>query len=505
MNFPLRPLVTLLTVICCVSPASANEFFRIDTPSPFNLALAQDVAASGSLAVGQINSTSSPGLYWTPEDGRVVVPPLAPYDDLDFLDVSGNGEILVGRLIQKGAGNNETIAAFKYMVSTGEYELLPTRDDFEELTGAGAISRDGATIWGGARVGGELVSVVWREGQDVELFDFADFGLGEYIAASSDLSLWLFTDGVYYQAEDRSVMRPTQVPDGFSVSNISSTGDVAAGRVDGNAARWEIGGEVERLGTIPGFESSRVHGISLDGKVIFGDVLDPPAGPQEVRAMIWDAHNGMQQLEEVLLEEYGLETHPWGLQRTVAMSEDRMTITGFSRENRAASGSAGEMWVVQLDWPIGTRPGDLDFDDELEVTDVDVLQQLILEGTFDRQADFDRNGSVDSADLSYWIKELKQTFIGDANLDGQFNSSDLVAVFETGEYEDGVPANSTWSTGDWNADGEFNTTDMVVAFTDGGYEQGPRGAQAVPEPSSMLLILISFIGMLARRQALRRR
>jgi hypothetical protein len=59
--------------------------------------------------------------------------------------------------------------------------------------------------------------------------------------------------------------------------------------------------------------------------------------------------------------------------------------------------------------------------------------------------------------------------LGDANLDGRFNSSDLVQVFAAGQYEDALAGNSTWSTGDWNGDGEFTTSDLVLAFQVGQY------------------------------------
>ena len=59
---------------------------------------------------------------------------------------------------------------------------------------------------------------------------------------------------------------------------------------------------------------------------------------------------------------------------------------------------------------------------------------------------------------------------GDANGDGLFNSSDMVAVFQAGEYEDDVANNSTYEEGDWNGDGEFDSQDMVLAFQAGYYE-----------------------------------
>ncbi|MEZ6116299.1 MAG: hypothetical protein R3C28_06970 [Pirellulaceae bacterium] len=58
---------------------------------------------------------------------------------------------------------------------------------------------------------------------------------------------------------------------------------------------------------------------------------------------------------------------------------------------------------------------------------------------------------------------------GDSNHDGVFNSSDLVQVFQRGQYEDGVPNNSTFEDGDWNDDGEFDSSDLVFAFQQGGY------------------------------------
>jgi hypothetical protein len=53
---------------------------------------------------------------------------------------------------------------------------------------------------------------------------------------------------------------------------------------------------------------------------------------------------------------------------------------------------------------------------------------------------------------------------GDVNGDLVFDSSDLVAVFAAGQYEDEQPDNSTFETGDWNGDGDFTSADFVLAF-----------------------------------------
>jgi hypothetical protein len=53
---------------------------------------------------------------------------------------------------------------------------------------------------------------------------------------------------------------------------------------------------------------------------------------------------------------------------------------------------------------------------------------------------------------------------GDSNFDGQFDSQDMIIVFQAGQYEDGLTHNSTWVAGDWNGDGDFTTRDFIYAF-----------------------------------------
>ena len=88
---------------------------------------------------------------------------------------------------------------------------------------------------------------------------------------------------------------------------------------------------------------------------------------------------------------------------------------------------------------------------------------------------------------------------GDANLDGEFNSTDFVAVFTVGKYESGNPAQ--WAEGDWNGDALFNSSDFVTAFSAGGYELGPRAAVAsVPEPTGFALLLVGTLAIAKRNR-----
>lgn len=146
--------------------------------------------------------------------------------------------------------------------------------------------------------------------------------------------------------------------------------------------------------------------------------------------------------------------------------------------------------------------GDFDADGVLAASDIDLLSQAIREGAGDLRFDLNGDGTVDLQDHRFWVNDQNSanTFFGDSNLDGEFNSSDLVTVFEAGEYEDDVSSNSSWTTGDWDGNGDFDSSDLVVAFQHGGYELGPRSEVAsVPEPSSASMLALVFVALLRRR------
>ncbi|MCA9172093.1 MAG: PEP-CTERM sorting domain-containing protein, partial [Planctomycetales bacterium] len=149
---------------------------------------------------------------------------------------------------------------------------------------------------------------------------------------------------------------------------------------------------------------------------------------------------------------------------------------------------------------VTAMPGDFDGDGDLDAADIDALSAAVRAGSTDAKYDVSNNGSVGDDDRTVWVEQLKKTYLGDSNLDGEFNSSDLVKIFSAGKYEADVSAG--WEEGDWTGDDRFNSSDFVAALTAGGYELGPRAAvAAVPEPTSCLLALVGLgaLGMFARR------
>ncbi|MCA9217145.1 MAG: PEP-CTERM sorting domain-containing protein [Planctomycetales bacterium] len=146
----------------------------------------------------------------------------------------------------------------------------------------------------------------------------------------------------------------------------------------------------------------------------------------------------------------------------------------------------------------GGLGGDYNGNGVLDAADIDLLATAVMENSDDLRFDANADGAVTGDDRQFWVTELANTWIGDSNMDGEFNSTDFVVVFGAGEYEDELTANSTWATGDWNGDKEFNSSDFVAAFSDGGYEKGPRPAP-VPEPSATILLLMACVMFVHRR------
>ncbi len=145
--------------------------------------------------------------------------------------------------------------------------------------------------------------------------------------------------------------------------------------------------------------------------------------------------------------------------------------------------------------------GDFNNNGTLDAADIDLLSADVRQPSGNKVYDVNGDNAVNGADRETWVNTLKKTYMGDADLDGKFDSTDLIKVFQGGEYEDGVAANSGWSDGDWNGDAEFDSSDFITAFQAGGYDQGPRAAvSAVPEPSSMALFALGSLALLRRRK-----
>ena len=88
---------------------------------------------------------------------------------------------------------------------------------------------------------------------------------------------------------------------------------------------------------------------------------------------------------------------------------------------------------------------------------------------------------------------VKYTWLGDLNLDGTVNNSDLMAMAPVGT------TNATWSQGDFNYDGVVNADDFAL-FMLGDAKQTGQLTSAVPEPAVGAMLTLAVAGLSSRKR-----
>lgn len=190
----------------------------------------------------------------------------------------------------------------------------------------------------------------------------------------------------------------------------------------------------------------------------------------------------------------GLSFGPFAYKGT--LTSEHTTAFGMSAVQAGKANAYLDNWSLS---PFSVVPGDFNLNGSLDVADLNLLAAQIRDSNYWPRFDVNGDLKVNSMDRTAWLHDLRRTYYGDANLDGLFNSVDLVVVFQVGRYENDVTLDESWQSGDWNGDGRFDSTDLVLAFQDGGYDQGPLAA--VPEPE-LIIPAISFLLLcVARRRA----
>ena len=160
---------------------------------------------------------------------------------------------------------------------------------------------------------------------------------------------------------------------------------------------------------------------------------------------------------------------PFGLFDNIASGQRLTTVDGDGSfvVNYGLGSVYDASQIVLSDFlRIGGLLGDFDNNGLLDAADNDLLSVAL--GSNDSSYGLNSDGQITGDDRVVWVEDLKGTYHGDANLDGEFSSCDFVQVFERAEYEDSIFCNSGWADDDWNGDGEFDSSDFVLAFQSGG-------------------------------------
>ena len=183
---------------------------------------------------------------------------------------------------------------------------------------------------------------------------------------------------------------------------------------------------------------------------------------------------------------------------TTILGSNEIAVEPLTDEFGSGSGSEDEF---------ERRPGDFNHDDRLSSDDIDILSRAVLKGDSSLRFDLNADGEVNEQDRLYWIHSLKRTFVGDSNLDGVFDSSDHIAVQQTGKFGTGQPAG--WSEGDWNGDGVADLKDQSYAAKFKNYEKRPNSipsnlTMGIPEPIGLSLLGLGAVLILMGYTLLRR-
>jgi uncharacterized membrane protein len=88
--------------------------------------------------------------------------------------------------------------------------------------------------------------------------------------------------------------------------------------------------------------SSFASSVSGDGSIVVGACDCGPFGA--TRAFIWDAAHGMRRLDQVLVNDYGVDLTGWTLGSAAKISDDGVSIVGTGTN---PSGD-NEAWLVKL-------------------------------------------------------------------------------------------------------------------------------------------------------------
>ena len=257
---------------------------------------AHSVSADGSVVVGYMGSQRPDSTYqafrWTQQEGMVSLGYLRGGSASFAYGVSGDGSVVVGY------GNSASgYQAFRWTEEAGMVGLGDLPGGYFESQAYG-VSADGSVVVGHSKSSYYDEAFRWTEATGM-------VGLGH-------------------------------LPEAYGNSAalaVSDDGSVVVGVEDwlGEAFLWteEIG--MMALGNLPGGTSALA--VSADGSAVVGGET----------AFIWDAHQGMRGIREILVNDCGLDVPLQSLVWASGISADGFTIVGGY--------AGGDAWIATIPEP----------------------------------------------------------------------------------------------------------------------------------------------------------
>jgi probable HAF family extracellular repeat protein len=357
------------------------------------------------------------------------------------LAASFSGDTIVG-YADHGAFSPDGIQAFVWTAANGPVEIgdLPGGANGVPHSYARAVSADGSLVAciGQSDNGDESFLYNVATGAMTPVGDLPGGTFGSYAYGMSRDGTTIV--GVSYSTPGQQAFRWTQgggiVSLGFlptlptqslfsSAEAANQDGSVIVGEsssqnTGGNgyeAFRWTQAGGMQPLGDLPGAAfQSWAYAVSADGNIVVGRGSVPGnCGPfgcgSAGHAFIWDATNGMRDLQDVLTS-HGVPLNGWVLTEARAISADGTVIVG----NGTNPQGNFEGWIVTLGPPPPPPPhcGSADFNCDGDVgTDQDIdsffacLAGLCPSAPCPNSADFNADGDVGTdADIEAFFRVL---------------------------------------------------------------------------------------------------
>lgn len=278
----------------------------------YTLSTAESISADGSTVLGTNSfsfSQMNTPVIWSQQSGYITL----PLDHNSLRDISSTGEF-VAASHNTGVGTE----AVRWSAAGG-IELLGslTQPGFSPKSHAEAISADGSVLVGYSQVDGSL--------------DYAGF-------------YWTGNGGMI------NIGRVPGEKDTRATA-VTANGTVVAGKSGSHLFRWTAANGIISLGELdlgPNVPTW-VHAsdISNDGATIVGSGHGFIGGGQVLRqAIVWTEADEIRTLEDILVNEYGIDLQGWKLTDATGVSANGLVITGYGTN---PSGQT-ESWRVVLDY-----------------------------------------------------------------------------------------------------------------------------------------------------------
>lgn len=368
--------MSVIAALFSVSIGNSATFVPLgDIPGGTLGSYARAVSANGKVVVGSSGSPfaeSDEAFRWTGPTGMLGIGDLpGSFFASIAYGASADGSVIVGT--GRSGNPNDRQEAFRWSESSGMIGLgfvsgLPGT----VYSHGNAVSADGAVIVGNS--GPIDVSNSSRAFRWTQSTGIVDIGLpvNTVQGSASDVS----ADGskIVGVAWTAAIGQPPQdVPEAFLWSESSGffpLGDLpggdfasAATGISGNGlvvighSNSDLGGEVFRwtaesgmvaLGDLPGGQvNATPWATNFDGSIIVGQGNVGASSPSGEAAFIWDAANGMRNLQSVLQNDYGLGLAGWHLGAAVDVSADGRVIVGTGIDPTGNQ----QAWLVELPVP----------------------------------------------------------------------------------------------------------------------------------------------------------